>query len=189
MRIGSIARSIGVPSQRGVNVPTARKNSARSETRGSTFAWWHAYNPKRSGASCLNTIRLQPEPGMRRSVLCLHHTHHHLSRATLSPNDFVAKWRGDTLKERSVAQEHFIDLCRLLGHPTPAEATATGSASPSRRAPSKQQRRRGLGRRLEAAATSPGSTRASTRTSTRPTSSCCSTARSWRTRRCWWSAT
>lgn len=26
------------------------------------------------------------------------------------------------LKERSAAQEHFIDLCRLLGEPTPAEA-------------------------------------------------------------------
>jgi hypothetical protein len=30
------------------------------------------------------------------------------------------------LKERSAAQEHFIDLCRLIGHPTPAEADPTG---------------------------------------------------------------
>ena len=30
------------------------------------------------------------------------------------------------LKERSAAQEHFIDLCRLLGEPTPAEADPTG---------------------------------------------------------------
>ena len=29
-------------------------------------------------------------------------------------------------KERSAAQEHFIDLCRLLGKPTPAEADPTG---------------------------------------------------------------
>ena len=30
------------------------------------------------------------------------------------------------LKERSTAQEHFIDLCRLLGEPTPAEADPKG---------------------------------------------------------------
>jgi hypothetical protein len=30
--------------------------------------------------------------------------------------EFVTKWRGDTRKEHSVAQEHFIDLCRMIGH-------------------------------------------------------------------------
>ncbi|MBL7063847.1 MAG: class I SAM-dependent DNA methyltransferase [Anaerolineae bacterium] len=45
---------------------------------------------------------------------------------TLSPQEFVAKWRKATLKERSAAQEHFIDLCHLVGHPTPAEADPTG---------------------------------------------------------------
>ena len=40
---------------------------------------------------------------------------------TITPQELVAKWRGDTRKERSVAQEHFIDLCRLLGHETPGE--------------------------------------------------------------------
>ena len=45
---------------------------------------------------------------------------------TLSPQEFVAKWRKATLKERSAAQEHFIDLCHLIGHPTPAEADPTG---------------------------------------------------------------
>ncbi len=40
---------------------------------------------------------------------------------TLTPHEFVAKWRGDTRKERSVSQEHFIDLCRLLGHETPGD--------------------------------------------------------------------
>lgn len=33
--------------------------------------------------------------------------------------DFVAKWRASTATERAAAQEHFIDLCHLLGHPTP----------------------------------------------------------------------
>jgi hypothetical protein len=41
---------------------------------------------------------------------------------TITPQKLAAKWRGDTRKERSVAQEHFIDLCRLLGHPTPGES-------------------------------------------------------------------
>jgi hypothetical protein len=45
---------------------------------------------------------------------------------TLSPQEFVDKWRKATLKERSAAQEHFIDLCHLVGHPTPAEADPTG---------------------------------------------------------------
>ena len=40
--------------------------------------------------------------------------------------EFVAKWKKVELKERSAAQEHFLDLCRLLGHPTPAEADPTG---------------------------------------------------------------
>ena len=30
------------------------------------------------------------------------------------------------MKERSASQEHFIDLCRLLGEPTPADADPTG---------------------------------------------------------------
>ena len=33
---------------------------------------------------------------------------------------------GGVLKERSASQEHFIDLCRLLGEPTPADADPTG---------------------------------------------------------------
>ncbi len=40
---------------------------------------------------------------------------------TLTPHEFVSKWRGDTRKERSVSQEHFIDLCRLIGHQTPGD--------------------------------------------------------------------
>ena len=44
----------------------------------------------------------------------------------MEPQEFIQKWTGSTLKERSGAQEHFIDLCRLLGEPTPAEADPTG---------------------------------------------------------------
>ena len=44
----------------------------------------------------------------------------------MTPEEFIAKWRAVDLKERSAAQEHFIDLCRLLDEPTPAEADPTG---------------------------------------------------------------
>ena len=47
---------------------------------------------------------------------------------TLTPQEFVAKWRQADVKERSGYQEHFIDLCRLLGHPTPVEADPTGQS-------------------------------------------------------------
>ncbi len=44
----------------------------------------------------------------------------------MTPHEFIAKWRAAELKESSGAQQHFIDLCRLLGEPTPAEADPTG---------------------------------------------------------------
>ena len=42
--------------------------------------------------------------------------------------EFIAKWRKVELKERSAAQEHFLDLCGMLGHPTPAAADPTGES-------------------------------------------------------------
>ena len=44
----------------------------------------------------------------------------------MTPGEFIAKWRASELKESSAAQEHFIDLCRLLGEPTPVEDDQTG---------------------------------------------------------------
>ena len=44
----------------------------------------------------------------------------------MTPSQFITKWRKSELKERSASQEHFIDLCRLLGEPTPAEADPIG---------------------------------------------------------------
>ena len=46
----------------------------------------------------------------------------------MRPTQFIDKWRAAELKERSAAQEHFIDLCRLLGEPTPAEADPAGES-------------------------------------------------------------
>ena len=44
----------------------------------------------------------------------------------LTVDAFVRKWRAVELKERSAAQEHFIDLCHVLDEPTPAEADPSG---------------------------------------------------------------
>ncbi len=44
----------------------------------------------------------------------------------LSLPAFIARWQRSTLSERSAAQSHFIDLCRLLGEPAPAEADPEG---------------------------------------------------------------
>ena len=44
----------------------------------------------------------------------------------MTPGEFIAKWRASELKESSASQEHFIDLCRLLDEPTPAEADPAG---------------------------------------------------------------
>lgn len=44
----------------------------------------------------------------------------------MDPVAFAAKWRASTRNERAAAQEHFIDICRMLGVPTPNEADPTG---------------------------------------------------------------
>lgn len=45
----------------------------------------------------------------------------------MQPHEFVNKWSKANLKESAASQEHFIDLCNLLGHQTPAEADSEGS--------------------------------------------------------------
>jgi type II restriction/modification system DNA methylase subunit YeeA len=44
----------------------------------------------------------------------------------MTPQDFIAKWRAVELKERSAAQSHFNDLCRLLGLDDPTTADPRG---------------------------------------------------------------
>ncbi len=44
----------------------------------------------------------------------------------MTPYEFIAKWAASKLKESSASQELFIDLCRMLGEQTPAEADPTG---------------------------------------------------------------
>jgi hypothetical protein len=45
---------------------------------------------------------------------------------TMTPAQFVTKWIGSTRTERAAAQEHFIDICRMLGVATPNEADPDG---------------------------------------------------------------
>ncbi|MFO7534703.1 MAG: type IIL restriction-modification enzyme MmeI [Kiritimatiellia bacterium] len=46
----------------------------------------------------------------------------------MNVTDFIAKRAKAELKERSAAQEYFIDLCHMVGHKTPVEADPTGAA-------------------------------------------------------------
>ena len=44
----------------------------------------------------------------------------------VSAAEFAARWRENARRERASSQEHFIDLCHVLGVPTPNEADPTG---------------------------------------------------------------
>ena len=44
----------------------------------------------------------------------------------MTPEGFAAKWRDSNATERAASQEHFIDLCRMLGVATPNEADPNG---------------------------------------------------------------
>ena len=50
-----------------------------------------------------------------------------MSVGTLTPQQFVAKWRGVQQNERAIAQQHFLDLCALFDQPAPATADPTGA--------------------------------------------------------------
>lgn len=45
----------------------------------------------------------------------------------MTPQEFIAKWQRATLSERSAYQQHFLDLCELLGQPKPAAADPDGA--------------------------------------------------------------
>jgi len=40
----------------------------------------------------------------------------------LTVTEFIAKWRRVDLTERSASQQHFLDLCALVGQEPPAAA-------------------------------------------------------------------
>src|SRR6266851_8274797 len=49
------------------------------------------------------------------------------SRIVMTPQEFIATWKKANLSERSAAQQHFLDLCDLLGQPKPAHADPDGA--------------------------------------------------------------
>lgn len=46
----------------------------------------------------------------------------------MNVSEFAAKWRKVELTERSASQQHFLDLCEVFEHGTPAEADPTGES-------------------------------------------------------------
>ena len=44
----------------------------------------------------------------------------------MTPYEFATKWGQAKLSESAGSQEHFIDICRLVGEATPAEADPNG---------------------------------------------------------------
>ena len=46
----------------------------------------------------------------------------------MTPYEFIDKWRASTLTERSASQQHFLDLCELLGEPKPADVDPFGES-------------------------------------------------------------
>ena len=45
----------------------------------------------------------------------------------VTPQQFVSKWSKADLSERSAYQQHFLDLCELLGQAKPADADPDGA--------------------------------------------------------------
>lgn len=45
----------------------------------------------------------------------------------MTPRELIQKWAASSLRERAGSQEHFIDVCRMLGEPTPADVDPDGS--------------------------------------------------------------
>ncbi len=107
----------------------------------------------------------------------------------MTPPQFIAKWQRASSSERTACQQHFLDLCELLGQPKPAEADPDGRLVHLRERRRHDRGRPGLGRRLDARPFRLGIQGQAHATSRRPTSNSCSTARPWKTRRCWSSAT
>ena len=45
----------------------------------------------------------------------------------MTPQEFIVKWKRAALSERSACQQHFLDLCDVLGQPKPAAADPDGA--------------------------------------------------------------
>jgi len=58
--------------------------------------------------------------------LTTHACHIRHQEGSVTPEAFVKKWVASTLDEKAAAQPQFIDLCRMLGEPTPADVDPHG---------------------------------------------------------------
>ncbi len=45
----------------------------------------------------------------------------------ITPQEFVSKWKRVTAREKQTYQEHFLDICQLVGHQTPNDYDPTGT--------------------------------------------------------------
>ena len=50
-----------------------------------------------------------------------------VSLMPLTPQEFVSNWKCAEARERQSVQEHFIDLCALVGHETPMQQEPSGT--------------------------------------------------------------
>ena len=57
----------------------------------------------------------------------LHWSEHYRYKDGMTPQEFITKWLRANLSERSACQQHFLDICDLLGQPKPAEADPDGT--------------------------------------------------------------
>lgn len=44
----------------------------------------------------------------------------------ITPQEFISKWKRVTAREKQTYQEHFLDICQLVGHQTPNDYDPTG---------------------------------------------------------------
>jgi type II restriction/modification system DNA methylase subunit YeeA len=57
----------------------------------------------------------------------------------VNASEFISKWRRVELRERQAAQQHFLDLCTLLGQDPPAKADPKGESFCFERGASKER--------------------------------------------------
>jgi len=57
----------------------------------------------------------------------------------LTALEFIRKWQHTALTERQACQQHFLDLCEMLGHPKPAEMDPAGESFTFERGAEKQE--------------------------------------------------
>jgi hypothetical protein len=80
-----------------------------------------------SDSSCQNQYAILAVT-YRRAMFALDAYQERNMPSSLSPQEFVAKWRSSNLRENAAYVEHFIDLCQLVNHPTPASVDTQGTS-------------------------------------------------------------